>query len=79
MNVPGDSRRVRLNNVIALIGQEIKLLDMLLEEFTNILLSSSAKIRIGSRPPALQIREMCQEFQRIEGILLKAQEYTDIE
>jgi hypothetical protein len=71
MNVPGDSRQERLNNVIRLIGQEAHILDCLLQEFTEILLSSS-KIRIA---PALRIREVLAELSECH---LKTDEYTVI-
>jgi hypothetical protein len=67
MNVPGDSRQERLNNVIRLIGQEVRILDALLEEFTNILKSSN-KIRIL---PGLKITELLSEFVSGEYAVLE--------
>jgi hypothetical protein len=72
MNVPGDSRQERLNNVIRLIGQEAHILDCLLEEFTEILLSSS-KIRIR---PGLRISELLSEISQCH---LKPGDYAVIE
>ena len=67
MNVPGDSRQERLNNIIRLIGQEVTILDTLLEEFTNIL-KNSKKIRIL---PTLKITELLSEFVSGEYTLLE--------